>query len=195
MQNLSAWSIKKPIPAIVTFLLLTFAGIPVVTVTITDTGAAPAELETQVTRIVENAVATVGDVAHTMSSISDGTSTTSVEFHFGKDLDRAVNDVRDAVTRVRGELPGSINEPVITRMTTSGGPMMTYTVHAEGRNAAELSWFIDNDVSKLLLTVPGVGQVKRVGGVDREVVFALKPERLNAYGITAADLSKQLKNI
>jgi len=211
MENLSAWSIKKPIPAIVTFLLLTFAGIvgfkklginqypdvdiPVVTVTITDPGAAPAELETQVTRIVENAVATVGDVAHTMSSISDGTSATMVEFHFGKDLDRAVNDVRDAVTRVRGELPGSINEPVITRMTTSGGPMMTYTVKAPNRSAAELSWFVDNDVSKLLLTVPGVGEVKRVGGVDREVVFALKPERLNAYGITAADLSKQLKNI
>jgi multidrug efflux pump subunit AcrB len=211
MQNLSAWSIRQPIPAIVTFLLLAFAGIvgfkklginqfpdvdiPVVTVTISDPGAAPAELETQVTRIVENAVATVGDVAHTMSSISDGTSTTSVEFHFGKDLDRAVNDVRDAVTRVRGELPGSINEPVITRMTTSGGPMMTYTVKAPHKSAAELSWFVDNDVSKLLLTVPGVGQVKRVGGVDREVVFALKPERLNAYGITAADLSKQLKNI
>ena len=210
-QGFSAWSIKKPIPAIITFVLLTFAGligfkklginqfpdvdIPVVTVTITDPGAAPAELETQVTRIVENAVATVGDVAHTMSTISDGTSATSVEFHFGKDLDRAVNDVRDAVTRVRGELPGSINEPVITRMTTSGGPMLTYTVKAANKSASELSWFVDNEITKSLLTVPGVGQVKRVGGVDREIVFALSPDRLNAYGLTAAELSKQLKNI
>src|SRR5262245_60133451 len=210
-QGFSAWSIRKPIPAIITFILLTFAGlvgfkklginqfpdvdIPVVTVTISDAGAAPAELETQVTRIVENAVATVGDVAHTMSSISDGTSTTSVEFQFGKDLDRAVNDVRDAVTRVRGELPGSINEPVITRMTTSGGPMMTYTVKAPNKSPSELSWFVDNEITKTLLTVPGVGQVKRVGGVDREIVFALKPDRLNAYGLTAADLSKQLKNV
>ena len=109
---------------------------------------------------------------------------------FGKDIDRAVNDVRDAVTRVRGELPGSINEPVITRSTTSGGPMMTYTVKASGARArAELSWFVDNDVTKTLLTVPGVGQVKRVGGVEREIVIALEPERLNAYGITAAEVS------
>src|SRR4029453_3099984 len=110
------------------------------------------------------------------------------EFVFGKDIDRAVNDVRDAVTRVRGELPSSINEPVITRTTTSGGPMMTYTVKAPGKSAAELSGFVDNDVAKTLLTVPGVGQVKRIGGVDREIRFALDPQRLQSYGITAADL-------
>lgn len=215
MQNISALSIRKPIPAIVLFLLLSFAGvigfnklginqfpdvdIPYVTVTITDPGAAPAELETQVTRIVENSVATVGDVVHITSNVSDGTSTTTVEFLFGKDIDRAVNDVRDAVTRVRSDLPGSINEPVITRATTTGGPMLTYTVKAAGRgadkSAAELSWFVDNEISKTLLTVPGVGQVKRVGGVDREIVVTLQPDRLAAYGITAADVSRQLKNI
>ena len=132
MQNISANAIRKPIPPIILFVLLTFAGllgfsklginqypdvdIPFVSVTITQPGAAPAELETQVTRIVENAVATVGDVAHTISTVSDGTSTTAIEFQFGKDIDRAVNDVRDAVTRIRGDLPGDINEPVITRM-------------------------------------------------------------------------------
>src|SRR5262245_7271937 len=208
---MSAWAIKAPIPSIVIFILLTFAGIvgfkklginqfpdvdiPVVTVTVSDPGAAPAELETQVTRIVENAVATVGDVTHIMSTISDGSSATSVEFIFGKDIDRAVNDVRDAVTRVRAELPGSINEPVITRTTTSGGPMLTYTVHAEGRNAAELSWFVGNEISKTLLTVKGVGQVKRLGGVDREIQIVLRPDRLSAYGVTAAEISKQLKAI
>jgi hydrophobe/amphiphile efflux-1 (HAE1) family protein len=208
---MSAWSIRAPIPSIVIFLLLTFAGIlgfkklginqfpdvdiPVVTVTVSDPGAAPAELETQVTRIVENAVATVGDVQHIMSTVSDGTSATSVEFIFGKDIDRAVNDVRDAVTRIRGELPGSINEPVITRTTTSGGPMLTYTVNAQGRSPAELSWFVDNDVAKTLLTVKGVGQVKRLGGVDREIQIVLRPDRLAAYGITAAEISKQVKAI
>jgi multidrug efflux pump subunit AcrB len=208
---MSAWAIRAPIPSIVIFILLTFAGIvgfkklginqfpdvdiPVVTVTVGDPGAAPAELETQVTRIVENAVATVGDVTHIMSTITDGSSATSVEFVFGKDIDRAVNDVRDAVTRVRAELPGSINEPVITRTTTSGGPMLTYTVHAEGRNAAELSWFVDNEIAKTLLTVKGVGQVKRLGGVDREIQIVLRPDRLSAYGVTAAEISKQLKAI
>jgi HAE1 family hydrophobic/amphiphilic exporter-1 len=211
IQNISASSIRKPIPAIVLFILLTFAGIlgfkklginqfpdvdiPYVTVTVTDAGAAPAELETQVTRIVENSVATVGDVVHITSNVQDGVSTTTVEFVFGKNIDRAVNDVRDAVTRIRSDLPGSINEPVITRSTTSGGPMLTYTVKGAGKSAAELSWFIDNEISKSLLTVPGVGQVKRVGGVDREVVITLRPERLASYGITAAEISRQLKSI
>src|SRR5262245_6588851 len=210
IRNISANSIKQPIPAIVFFVLLSLAGllgfkklginqfpdvdIPFVTVTVTDPGAAPAELETQVTRIIENSVATVGDVVHIMSNVQDGVSTTTVEFVFGKNIDRAVNDVRDAVTRIRSDLPGSINEPVITRSTTTGGPMLTYTVKAPGRTPAELSWFVDNEVSKTLLTVPGVGQVKRAGGVDREIVINLQAERLASYGVTAADISRQLKN-
>jgi hydrophobic/amphiphilic exporter-1 (mainly G- bacteria), HAE1 family len=211
IENISANAIKKPIPPIIIFVLLTFAGllgfhklginqypdvdIPVVTVSISQAGAAPAELETQVTRIVENAVATVGDVSHIMSTVSDGVSATSVEFQFGKDIDRAVNDVRDAVTRIRGELPGDIEEPVITRTTTSGGPMMTYTVKARAgatKTPAELSWFVDNELSKALLTVPGVGQVKRIGGVEREIRIVLMPERLEGYGVTAAEISRQL---
>jgi HAE1 family hydrophobic/amphiphilic exporter-1 len=140
---------------------------------ISNPGAAPAELETQVTRIVENSVATVGDVRHIQSTVSDGVSVTAVEFQFGKDIDRAVNDVRDAVTRVRGDLPGDINEPVITRTTTSGGPMLTYTVKSPGKTPGELSWFVDNDVAKTLLT----GARRRPGqadrGVDREVRVVL----------------------
>lgn len=212
MQNLSANAIRKPIPPIILFVLLMFAGlvgfhklginqfpdvdIPFVTVSVGQPGAAPAELETQVTRVVENAVATVGDVSHILSTVTDGMSTTVIEFQFGKDLDRAVNDVRDALTRVRSELPGDVNEPVITRSTTSGGPMMTFTVKSRGgagRTPADLSWFVDNEVAKTLLTVPGVGQVRRVGGVDREVQIALRPERLNAHGITAAEVSRQLR--
>src|SRR5215510_12168565 len=169
--------------------------IPYVTVTVTDSGAAPAELETQVTRIIENSVATVGDVVHITSNVQDGVSATTVEFVFGKNIDRAVNDVRDAVTRVRSDLPGSVNEPVITRSTTTGGPMLTYTVKGAGKSPAELSWFIDNEISKTLLTVPGVGSVKRIGGVDREVVINLQPDRLASYGITASEISKQLKAI
>jgi HAE1 family hydrophobic/amphiphilic exporter-1 len=211
IEGISARSIRQPIPAIVLFLLLSFAGvigflklginqfpdvdIPYVTVTVTDPGAAPAELETQVARIVENSVATVGDVVHITSNVSDGVSATTVEFVFGKNIDRAVNDVRDAVTRVRSDLPGSINEPVITRSTTSGGPMLTYVVKGKDKSPAEISWFIDNEISKSLLTVPGVGKVTRVGGVDREVVITLLPERLASYGITAAEISRQLKSI
>jgi multidrug efflux pump subunit AcrB len=210
-SNISATAIRHPIPPILVFILLSCAGvlgfgklginqfpdvdIPYVTVTVTDPGAAPAELETQVTRIVEDAVATVGDVAHIKSSVSDGVSTTTIEFVFGKNIDRAVNDVRDAVTRIRAQLPGNIDEPVISRSTTSGGPMLTYVVRAPGRSPEELSWLVDNDVSKALLTVAGVGQVRRVGGVDREIRIDLDPAHLNAYGITAAEISQQLRAI
>ncbi len=215
MRNLSADAIRKPIPPIILFVLLTFAGllgfhklginqfpdvdIPYVTVSVAQPGAAPAELETQVTRIVENAVATVGDVSHILSTVTDGMSSTVIEFQFGKDLDRAVNDVRDAMTRIRSDLPGDVVEPVISRSTTSGGPMLSFTVkpRAGGPAAtpAELSWFVDNEVAKTLLTVPGVGQVRRIGGVDREVQVVLQPERLNAYGITAAEVSRQIRAV
>lgn len=215
MRNLSADAIRKPIPPIILFVLLTFAGllglhklginqfpdvdIPYVTVSVAQPGAAPAELETQVTRIVENAVATVGDVSHILSTVTDGMSSTVIEFQFGKDLDRAVNDVRDAMTRIRSDLPGDVVEPVISRSTTSGGPMMTFTVKPRGDGAAatpaELSWFVDNEVAKTLLTVPGVGQVRRIGGVDREVQAVLQPERLNAYRITAAEVSRQIRAV
>jgi len=214
IQNISAQAIRKPIPPIILFVLLTFAGllgfsklginqfpdvdIPYVTVNVGQPGAAPAELETQVTRIVENAVATVGDVSHILSTVSDGMSSTVIEFQFGKDLDRAVNDVRDALTRARADLPGDIDEPVITRSTTSGGPMQTFTVKAAAgghKTPAELSWFVDNEVAKTLLTVPGVGQVRRIGGVDREVRVVLQPERLNAWGLTAAEVSRQLRAV
>jgi HAE1 family hydrophobic/amphiphilic exporter-1 len=209
--NISAWAIKAPIPSIILFVLLTAAGmlgfsklginqfpdtdIPLVTVTVTQAGASPAELETQVARIVEDAVATVGDVVHITSTMNDGVSSTQIEFVFGKDIDRAVSDVRDAVTRVRGDLPGDIQEPVISRNTTSGGAMMTFTVKAPGRTDEELSWFVDNEIAKRLLMVAGVGRVTRVGGVDREIQIVLKPEWLEAYGVTAAEISRQLDAI
>ncbi|MBW4490923.1 MAG: efflux RND transporter permease subunit [Trichocoleus desertorum ATA4-8-CV12] len=210
IQDISARAIRKPIPPIILFILLTFAGllgfqrlginqfpdvdIPFVSVSVAQPGAAPAELETQVTRQVENALATVGDVSHILSTVTDGVSTSLVEFQFGKDLDRAVNDIRDALVRIRSELPGDIEEPVITRSTTSGGPMQTFVVkdHSRTLSPQELSWFVDNKVARALLSVPGVGQIRRIGGVDREVRIRLDPERLNALGVTAAEISRQL---
>ncbi|MFO1253304.1 MAG: efflux RND transporter permease subunit [Inhella sp.] len=212
MTNLSANAIRKPIPPIILFVLLTFAGllgfaklginqypdvdVPYVTVSVSQPGAAPAELEAQVTRQIENAVATVGDVAHILSTVSDGHSSTAIEFQFGKDLDRAVNDVRDAVTRIRAELPGDAQEPVISRSTTSGGPIMSFAVKSRQgaqKSPADLSWFVDNQVAKALLNVPGVGRVQRIGGVERELRLLIDPAKLAAQGVTVAEISQQLK--
>ncbi|MDZ4868739.1 MAG: efflux RND transporter permease subunit [Alphaproteobacteria bacterium] len=207
-MNISAWAIRNPIPSILLFVLLTFAGliafrslgvnqfpdidIPTVTVGVAQTGAAPAELETQVTRLVENAVAGVGNVSHIRSTVGDGISTTSIEFAIGTDTDRAVNDVRDAITKIRQDLPAEVQEPTIQRQTSSGGAIMTFSVSSDTLDAVDLSWFVDNDVAKALLSVPGVSNVNRTGGVDREVRIELIPERLMAYGVTAAEVSRQL---
>jgi hydrophobic/amphiphilic exporter-1 (mainly G- bacteria), HAE1 family len=209
LRNVSAWSIKQPVPSIVMFLLFCILGtysffnlgidenpnidIPTVTVSIAQPGAAPSELETQVTRRVEDAVAGIGRVKHISSVVNEGVSATSIEFELGTDTDRAVNDVRDSISRIRSQLPQSITEPVIQRLDFAGGPFVTYTVSSSARTVAELSWLIDNDISRALLAVSGVGQVQRSGGVDREVQVNLDPVQLEAIGVTADSVNTQIR--
>jgi multidrug efflux pump subunit AcrB len=122
-------------------------------------------------------------------------SMTTIEFAIGTDTDRAVNDVRDAITKIRQDLPGDIEEPTIQRQTSSGGAIMTFSVSSEAMDAVDLSWFVDNDVAKALLSVPGVSTVNRTGGVDREIRIELAPDRLMAYGVTAAEVGRQLRQV
>jgi HAE1 family hydrophobic/amphiphilic exporter-1 len=208
-RNISAWAIRNPVATAVLFLLLTVAGLvaypllrinntpdldlPVVVVTVLQPGAAPSELETQVTRRVEDAVAGLGDVRHITSTVVDGTSTTVVEFVLGKNIDQATNDVRDRVARIRSDLPAAIRDPTITRVEATGGAILTYTVAAPAMTPTELSWFVDDTVARALLSVHGVAQISRVGGVDREIRVALRPDRMLALGITAAQVNDQLR--
>ena len=209
--NISAWAIRNPIPTIVLFLFLSIAGwvsfvqlrinnapdldIPAVTVTITQPGAAPAEMETQITRKVEDSVAGLGNVNHIRSNVSDGLSVTTIEFEFGKSVDRAVNDVRDAVTKIRSDLPGGIQEPTISRVDGIGAPIVNYAITSTTLSEEDLSWLVDNEVGRLLLSVHGVSQVTRAGGVSRMIRVNLDPDRLMALGITADEVNKQLKLI
>lgn len=206
--NISAWAIRKPVPSIVLFVVLTAIGLytfdrlpitrmpnidlPIVSITITQPGAAPSELETQVTKIVETSVAGVQGVKHITSTITEGTSLTVVEFQLETQVDRAVNDVRDAVTSVRSELPQDIEEPLIQRVDVEGMAIVTYAASAPGMTPEELSWFVDDTVIRSLQGVRGVAQVKREGGVDREIRISLDPDKLAALGVTAADVNRQL---
>ena len=208
-MNISAWSIRRPIPSLVLFLVLMTLGllsfrnlaitrfpnidIPIVTVDITQSGAAPVELETQVTKRVEDSVAGVTNVKHIKSSITDGASMTTIEFQLGTNTDRAVNDVKDAVSKVRQELPRTINEPIIQRLDIEGLPIVTYGASAPSMTLEQLSWFIDDTVARKLQGVRGVAQVSRVGGVKREIRVSLIPERLLALGITAGEVNQQLR--
>ncbi|WP_043343816.1 efflux RND transporter permease subunit [Belnapia moabensis] len=209
-RNVSAWAIRNPIPTTVLFLLLTVGGLfsfpglrinntpdidlPAVIVSILQPGAAPSEMETQITRRVEDAVAGLGDVKHITSTVQDGVSLTVVEFAIGKDVDRATNDVRDKVAQIRADLPATIRDPIISRIEITGGAILTYSVAAPAMTTEQLSWLVTDSIAKSLLSVPGVGQVNRIGGIEREIRVALKPDRLLALGITAVQVNQQLRD-
>jgi multidrug efflux pump subunit AcrB len=210
-MNVSSWSIRNPIPAILLFILLTLAGLmgframtiqnfpdidlPTVMVTAALPGAAPAQLETEVARKLENAVATLKSVKHIYTLVSDGAVTVTVEFRLEKSTQEAVDDVRDAVARVRSDLPGDLRDPIIQKMDLAGTPILTYTVASDRMDDEALSWFVDNAITKQMLSVRGVGAVSRVGGVTREVRVELDPAQLLALNATASDVSRQLRQI
>ena len=209
--NISAWCIRNPIPPIILFVLLTVYGAlsftslgieeepnidqPWVTVSVSQSGAAPAELETQVTRKIEDAVAGLSNVKHVYSHVNSGTSNTDIEFELGTNSDRATNDVREAVTRIRQQLPRGIEEPVVQRNDYVSGSSVTYTILSNKRSTTELSWLVDNDVTRALMATPGVGHVYRFGGVDRQISVNLDPVRLEALGVTADMVNMQLRGL
>lgn len=208
-MNFSAWSIRNPIAPILAFALLTLLGIqsffglpitrfpnidvPLVSVMVAQPGAAPSELESQVTKEIEDAVAGITGVKEIRSTISDGVSSTIVQFEMEVPTDQAVQDVKDAIDRVRGDLPGGIEEPVVTRIDVEGQAIMTFAVDAPNMTLEEMSWFVDDTVKRALQGQPGVGKVDRYGGADREIRVELNPARLNSYGVTAADVNRQIR--
>jgi hydrophobe/amphiphile efflux-1 (HAE1) family protein len=211
MNQMSSWAIKNPIPIILLFLLLTLGGVvgfmgmrinqnpdidfPLVAVTAARPGSAPAEMEVQVTRLIEDSLAGLSGVRHVTSNISDGVSSTTIEFELGTDTDRATNDVRNAMTGLRASLPQDMQEPAVQRIDITGDALITYVVRSPTMTPEQISWFIDNEMSRALLALGGVGEVNRSGGVDREMRVELDPQRLAAYGVTAAEVSQALNNV
>lgn len=211
MRNISAWSIKNPVPPLVAFTLLLLAGVlsframdindqpdvefPAAQVLVAQPGAAPEELESQVTQRVEAAIRNISGVDEVNSFVSEGTSRTMVQFAIGTPVDRAVNDVRDAVSNIRSDLPQGILQPQVNRMDIAGGPIAYFAVESTAMTLEELSWFVDNTVAKRLLSVPGMAQVRRSGGVSREIRVILDPDRMQAYGVTASQVNAQLRSV
>ena len=207
--NISAWSIRNPLPSVVFSIILLVLGwvsftklavtrlpsadIPVISVAVSQFGAAPAELESQVTKTIEDGVSGVEGVRHISSSITDGLSLTTIQFALETNTDRALNDVKDAVTRVRANLPQNVNEPLIQRVDVIGLPIVTYAAISPGKTPEQLSYFVDDVVKRALQGVRGVAQVERIGGVEREILVSLDPDRLQAAGLTAVNVSQSLR--
>ena len=206
--RLSAWGIRNPIPVTVLFIALVLMGLyaylqlpiknfpnvefPTVSVSVTRSGAAPAEMESQITRPIENSMAGLSNVETIASTITQGSSTTVVQFHLGTDLQKAVDDVRTRTDQARAVLPRDIDPPLVQRLDFDDQPIMTYAVSAPGMSTQELSWFIEDTLARRLQAAPGVARVSRVGGVDREINVLVDPDRLAAQGLTADNVSQAL---
>ncbi|THF64898.1 efflux RND transporter permease subunit [Pseudothauera nasutitermitis] len=208
-MNFATWSLRNPIPAVLLFMLLTLAGLygfrqlpiqalpdmdlPSVNVTLSQPGAAPAQLETEVARKVEDSIATLSGLRHTRTTITDGQVHIQAEFALEKPLSDALIETKDAVDRVRSDLPTDLLQPAVSAQTVSSSPILTYSVSSETMDEVALSWFVDDTLSKTLFNVPGVGGVKRLGGVQREIRVDVDPAQMNAMGVTAADVSRALR--
>lgn len=207
-MNFSAWAIWNPIAPILGFFLLVILGyqafnglpitrfpnidVPIVSVTVTQPGAAPSELEAKVTKEIEDSISSVTGVDDISSTVSDGVSQTTVLFEMEVPTDRAVQDVKDAIDKIRGDLPADVEEPIVARVDVEGQAILTYAVHAPNMTLEEASWFVDDVIKRRLQGAEGVGKVDRYGGADREIRIALDPARLDSFGITAAAVSQQL---
>ncbi len=210
-MNFSAWSIRHPLPPILLFVVLMALGItsfmrlpvtrfpiidiPLVSVVVNDPGVAPTELETQVTKKVEDAVANISGVKNVISTVNESRSLTVVEFRLEVNTQKAVTDVKDAIERVKSDLPATAGEPVINSIDIEGQSMQTFAVTAPQKTIEELSWFVDNTVIRKLQGVKGVGKVERNGGVTREISVELDPQRLMALGISAANVNQALRGM
>ena len=211
LRNISAWSIRNPVVPIVLFAGLMLAGIvsfmrmevqdqpdiefPVVIVQISQPGAAPTEIENQITQLVEAAVQNVEGVVNINSTASEGNSQTVAEFEIGADVAQAVNEVTASIDQIRGELPDGILEPRVFRAQTSSDPIGYFAVAAPDMTIEQLSWFVDDTVTKRLLSIPGLAEVGRAGGVDREILVVLDPARMQSLGVTASQVNAQLRQL
>jgi multidrug efflux pump subunit AcrB len=210
-MNISAWSIKNPIAAIVFFMMLCFFGInsflslgiqqypdiqlPQVVVTINYDGATPSQLETEVVKKVENAVANLQGLKHIYSTVLEGTASITVEFQLEKNGSEATTEVRDAVNGIRADLPTAMRDPTVTKIVNVGWPVLSYAISSSQMDERDLSWFVDDTLSKRILSLEGVGKIVRIGGVAREISVELDPDKMTQLAFTAADVSHLLAQV
>jgi multidrug efflux pump subunit AcrB len=210
-MNFATWSIRNPIPSILLFVLLTFAGVwgfhklpiqnmpdidlPTINIVLLQPGAAPAQLETEVARKVEDSLATLSGLKHLYTTITDGKVSISVQFELEKNLSDALIQTKNAVDSVRSDLPTDLQQPAVSSVTSAGEAIRMYSIASSRMNEERLSWYVDDTLAKTVLGVPGVARVERVGGVQREVRIEVDPVRLTALGVTAADVSRALRQV
>ena len=211
LRNISAWSIRNPVPPIVLFAALLLAGIvafirmpvvdspdidfPAVQITITQPGAAPTEIETQITQRVEASVRAINGVDEIQSTATEGSSQTFVQFKIGIDPNVATQEVKNAVDQIRSDLPDGILEPFVAKVEVGDTEIAFFSVQASDMTIEQLSWFVDDTVAKRLLGISGMARVQRAGGVDREIRVILDPQKMQSLGLTASQVNQTLRQV
>ena len=206
-MNISAWSIRNPSPALMLFMMLSFAGclsfsamkiqnfpdleLPTISVSASLPGASPSKLEADVARKIENSIATLQGLKHITTKVQDGSVNITAEFRLEKPVQEALDDVRSAISKVRPDMPGDLREPIVTKLDLAASPILALTAASDKRDTEALSWFVEDAVAKRLMSVRGVGAVNRVGGVSRQINIDLDPVKLEALGASATDISRQ----
>ncbi|MVA26673.1 efflux RND transporter permease subunit (plasmid) [Agrobacterium vitis] len=210
-MNFSSWSIRNPVPPLLLFALLTACGLwafnrldiqnfpdmdlPTINISATLDGAAAAQLETEVARKIEDKLTGLSKLDSVTTTITDGSVSISVAFEVGKDTQAALDEVKSAVDQAKSDLPQDMDDPTVSKQSLNSSPLITFVVHSDKLDDAELSWFIDNDMSKALMAVKGVGEVGRLGGIDREIRVELNSNMLDSLGLTANDINTQLEAV
>ena len=208
-MNFSAWAIRNPVAPILAFVMLMVLGyqaffalpitrfpnidVPFMLVSASQPGAAPAEMETQVTKVIEDAVAGISGVKNVTSNISDGVSVSMIEFRMDVAPDKALQDTKDALDRIKSDLPPDVDAPTVSKLDVEGQAILSYAVTSPSMTFQELSFFVDDTIKRGLQGRPGVGRVDRFGGADREIQIKLDSLKLDSFGITAQQVSQQLK--
>ena len=210
-MNISSWAIRKPIPSMLLFIVLTILGmyafkktsiqnfpdieLPMIVTSVTWPGASPEQLETEVARKIEDSIANLNQLKNIRTTVNEGQATIMAEFELEKDIMEATDDVRNAISSVRGNLPAAVEEPIISKTSLSGSPIVTYAISSKNMDEIDLSWFVDNTINKTLMSVKGVGAVGRVGGLNRELRIELNTAQMSGLGVTAADISRTLATV
>lgn len=210
-MNFSAWAIRNPVPPILAFILLTITGLmafnrlqvqnfpdmelPIISISATLDGAAAEQLEVEVARKIEDSLTSLDRLDSINTTINDGSVSISVSFQIDKDSQVALDEVKNAVDQIRSDLPSEMQAPSVSKTSLNSSPLVTYVVSSDRLDEAELSWFIDNDLKRALMKLEGVGQVGRLGGVDREIRVELNADRLQGLGLTASDINNRLLQV
>ncbi len=203
-MTISDFAIKRPIVTVVVMLALVIFGIfalfqidvdefpdlsnPIVFVSVPYPGASPSQVEQEVVERMEEAFSGLSGIDEIRSTSLDGFATITVQFVFGKDPDQAAQDVRDAISGIRNDLPTEMKEPVLKKFDPDDFPIVSLVLASDRLSPAEMTLLADPGITRVLRGINGVAQVTVVGGADREISVDIRPNDMAASGVTVSQV-------